>query len=80
MSGPLADLYPVVLDAAMPYGVGSNTQGYFALTQLGQRSLLTRLGETEENQPSSVAHVTRLLLVCRGQTRQDWYRDFSGTR
>ena len=48
MSGPLADLYPVVLDAAMPYGVGSNTQGYFALTQLGQRSLLTRLGETEE--------------------------------
>ena len=48
MSGPLADLYPVVLDAAMPYGVGSGTQGYFALTQLGQRSLLTRLGETEE--------------------------------
>lgn len=48
MSGPLADLYPVVLDAAIPYGVGSGTQGYFALTQLGQRSLLTRLGETEE--------------------------------
>ena len=48
LSGPLADLYPVVLDAATPYGVGSGTQGYFALTQLGQRSLLTRLGETEE--------------------------------
>ena len=48
MSGPLADLYPVVLDAAFPYGVGSGTQGYFALTQLGQRSLLTRLGETAE--------------------------------
>ena len=48
MSGPLADLYPVVLDAATPYGVGSGTQGYFALTQLGQRSLLTRLGEAEE--------------------------------
>ncbi len=48
MSGPLADLYPVVLDAATSYGVGSGTQGYFALTQLGQRSLLTRLGETEE--------------------------------
>ena len=48
MSGPLADLYPVVLDAATPYGVGAATQGYFALTQLGQRSLLTRLGETEE--------------------------------
>lgn len=48
MSGPLADLYPVVLDAATRYGVGSGTQGYFVLTQLGQRSLLTRLGETEE--------------------------------
>ena len=48
MSGPLADLYPVVLDAATPYGVGSGAQGYFALTQLGQRSLLTRLGETAE--------------------------------
>ena len=48
ISGPLADLYPVVLDAAMPYGMGASTQGYFALTQLGQRSLLTRLGETEE--------------------------------
>ena len=51
MSGPLADLYPVVLDVATPYGVGSGTQGYFALTQLGQRSLLTRLGETEEINP-----------------------------
>lgn len=51
MSGPLADLYPIVLDAATPYGVGSGTQGYFALTQLGQRSLLTRLGETEEINP-----------------------------
>lgn len=48
MSGPLSDLYPVVLDAATPYGVGAATQGYFTLTQLGQRSLLTRLGETEE--------------------------------
>ena len=47
ISGPLADLYPVVLDATTPYGVGAATQGYFALTQLGQRSLLTRLGETE---------------------------------
>lgn len=48
ISGPLADLYPVVLDAATPSGVGTATQGYIALTQLGQRSLLTRLGETEE--------------------------------
>ena len=49
MSGPLADLYPVVLDPATPYGVGASTQGYFSLTQLGQRSLLTRLGETVES-------------------------------
>lgn len=49
MSGPLADLYPVVLDAATPYGVGSSTYGYFSLTQLGQRSLLTRLGENDES-------------------------------
>ena len=49
MSSPLGDLYPVVLDAATPYGVGGSAQGYFALTQLGQRSLLTRLAETEES-------------------------------
>ena len=48
MSSPLADLYPVVLDPATPYGVGSSTRGYFSLTQLGRRSLLTRLGETDE--------------------------------
>ena len=48
MSSPLADLYPVVLDAATRYGVGTSSRGYFSLTQLGRRSLLTRLGETEE--------------------------------
>ena len=47
--GPLADLYPVVLDPATPKGVGSNTQGYFALTESGQRSLLTRLGDTDQD-------------------------------
>lgn len=45
--GPLADLYPVVLDPATPDGVGSSMQGYFALTASGQRSLLTRLGDTD---------------------------------
>lgn len=45
--GPLADLYPVVLDSAIPNGVGSSVQGYFALTESGQRSLLTRLGDTD---------------------------------
>ena len=47
ISGPLADLYPVVLDMATPYGIGSSTPGHFALTQPGQRSLLTHLGESE---------------------------------
>ena len=47
--GPLADLYPVVLDPAIPQGVGSNIQGYFALTASGQRSLLTRLGDTDQD-------------------------------
>ena len=47
ISGPLADLYPVVLDPATPEGVGSSMQGYFALTESGQRSLLTRLGDTD---------------------------------
>ena len=46
-AGPLADLYPVVLDPAAPNGVGSSVQGYFALTEPGQRSLLTRLGDTD---------------------------------
>ncbi len=46
-AGPLADLYPVVLDPAIPNGVGSSVQSYFALTEPGQRSLLTRLGDTD---------------------------------
>ena len=49
VSGQLADLYPVVLDMATPYGIGSSPPGHFALTQLGQRSLLTRLGGAEQN-------------------------------
>lgn len=48
VSGPLGDLYPVLLDPATPEGVGSSNQGYFALTTAGQRSLLTRLGDTDE--------------------------------
>ncbi len=48
MSSPLADLYPVVLDATAANGVGSSTRGYFSLTQLGRRSLLTRLAGTDE--------------------------------
>ncbi|MDE0685368.1 MAG: hypothetical protein OXI63_20765 [Candidatus Poribacteria bacterium] len=47
--GPLDDLYPVILDPAIPQGIGSNIQGYFALTASGQRSLLTRLGDTDQD-------------------------------
>ena len=63
ISGPLADLYPVILDPATPQGVGSNVQGYFALTASGQRSLLTRLGDTDQDTAKCGAN----------------YRGFSGT-
>ena len=49
ISSPLADLYPVVLDSTAPYGIGSGAPGHFALTQLGQRSLLTRLAGSEQS-------------------------------
>lgn len=45
---PLADLYPVLLDPAQPKGWGSATPGRFALTDSGQRSLLTKLEDTDE--------------------------------
>ena len=49
ISSPLADLYPVVLDLTTPYGIGSGAPGHFALTQLGQQSLLTRLAGSGQN-------------------------------
>jgi uncharacterized membrane protein len=45
---PLADLYPVVLDPAQPKGWGSPTPGKLVLTESGQRSLLTKLEDTED--------------------------------
>ena len=57
VSSPLADLYPVVMDAVRTRGIGSITPGHFSLTQSGQRSLLTRLGETDQNN----AQVWRML-------------------
>ena len=42
----LSELYPVVLDAAQPSGWGSRTPQHFELTELGRRSLLTRLADT----------------------------------
>lgn len=45
----LADLMPVVMDDAQPGGWGSRTPGHFELTDLGRRSLLTNLADTQEN-------------------------------
>jgi len=44
----LNDLYPVVLDPSQPGGWGSRTACQFELTDLGRRSLLTRLADTQE--------------------------------
>ncbi len=41
-------LYPVVLDDAKPDGWGSSTPCHFILTDLGRRSLLTKLADSEE--------------------------------
>lgn len=46
---PLGDLFPVVLDPAQPGGWGSRTPDHFELTELGRRSLLTKLAETEDD-------------------------------
>ncbi len=43
----LEDLFPVLLDTAQPRGCGPPTPGQFELTELGARSLLTRLEDTE---------------------------------
>jgi hypothetical protein len=45
----LAALYPVVLDASQPGGWGSRTPDHFELTELGRRSLLTKLADTEDD-------------------------------
>lgn len=47
----LGDLYPVILDESQPRGWGSPVPGQFQLTELGNRSLLTKLEDDEdENQ------------------------------
>ena len=47
VSTELEALFPVILDPAQPRGWGSATPGQFELTELGARSLLTRLEDTE---------------------------------
>ncbi|MEX2579279.1 MAG: hypothetical protein WD342_09495 [Verrucomicrobiales bacterium] len=44
----IEDLFPVTLDPAQPRGWGSSTPGQFELTELGARSLLTRLEDSDD--------------------------------
>jgi hypothetical protein len=44
----LGALFPVVLDPAQPGGWGSRTPNHFELTELGRRSLLTKLADTQD--------------------------------
>lgn len=44
----LQELYPVVMDPLQPDGWGSRTASHFELTEIGQRSLLTKLADTRE--------------------------------
>jgi len=45
----LGDLCPVVLDPAQPGGWGSRTPSHFELTELGRRSVLTKLADTQDD-------------------------------
>jgi hypothetical protein len=45
----LEALYPVIMDPTQPGGWGSRTASHFELTELGRRSLLTKLADTEED-------------------------------
>lgn len=48
LESKLGDLYPVVLDDKQPRGWGSPVPGQFQLTELGNRSLLTKLEDDED--------------------------------
>jgi hypothetical protein len=45
----LKDLYPVMLDPAQQNGWGSRVPNHFELTELGRRSLLTKLADTQDD-------------------------------
>lgn len=49
LESPLSDLMPVVMDDSQPGGWGSRTPGHFELTEVGRRSLLTNLADTQES-------------------------------
>lgn len=48
VDSPLDALLPVVLDPSQPNGWGSRTPSHFGLTELGRRSLLTKLADTQD--------------------------------
>ncbi len=48
IESPLEPLMPVTLDSAQPNGWGSRTPSHFGLTELGRRSLLTKLADTQD--------------------------------
>jgi hypothetical protein len=48
VNSPLEPLLPVAFDAGQPHGWGSRTPSHFALTDLGRRSLLTKLADTQD--------------------------------
>jgi hypothetical protein len=49
METPLRDLYPVLLDETQPAGWGSRTPSRFQLTETGERSLLTKLADAQQD-------------------------------
>ncbi|XZE54073.1 hypothetical protein SH139x_000020 [Planctomycetaceae bacterium SH139] len=49
LESALEDLYPVTLDDLQPGGWGSRTPSHFELTELGRRSLLTKLADTTDD-------------------------------
>jgi hypothetical protein len=49
LESELAELFPVVLDENQPSGWGSRTPCQFELTELGRRSLLTKLADTQDD-------------------------------
>jgi hypothetical protein len=49
MDTELKDLYPVVLDESQPGGWGSRLPNQFELTELGRRSLLTKLADNADD-------------------------------
>jgi hypothetical protein len=49
METELGDLCPVMLDTAQPGGWGSRVANHFELTEMGRRSLLTKLADTQDD-------------------------------